>query len=483
MKKLAIPLLLLACLVSTTNRILPVTAQNSANINLSEFEIRRQLQQATKAENWQQAIEAVDKLISITSEPQQLKDLREYRATLEGKLANVAQVQNSPPDEREATPESLGQPSIPKPKIDPNAPPSPWTNIKLQKILKARTPVLAAAISPSGKTLVTGGKRTLEIWDLSTDKSRLITDWIPEEYGISYEAIAFHPNGRYFATNSNGIAQKISRSDNDCKSANAPGSFSFNCNAGSSSSETVSSGGSATQIWNVETGNQLLTFNDSPQGYPASFDKDGRVLLAGKYIWDASSQQQLFRLPELAPQRLTQQQWEQALNEPEALSALKHLVNSSKCHNATPLSPDGRSVSVLGSNSVDIYSVRTGNKITSLSATPPTLRIGCISFSADGRTLALASASRVIVWWLSTSEVLHDINTSTETDDVYSQAAIFSPDSQVLAVGNTKQSIALYDMRSGKKITTISGSFAGFHPTANSLITTEGSNVKIWSVP
>ncbi|PSB02625.1 WD40 repeat domain-containing protein [Merismopedia glauca] len=451
--------LILGFLPFQTVLVPPATAQNSI-LNLLEFKIRPQLQQAMQSKKWQKAIESVDKLISITSDSQKLSDLRSYRANLSRKLANATQVQNSSSEEPKTTPETLGQPPIPKPKIDPNAPPSPWANIKLQKILKARTPVLAAAIGPSGKILVTGGKSTLEIWDLSTDKSRLITDWISEAFGISYEAIAFHPDGRYFATNSNGIAQKTSHSDND----------------GSSETVSLSFEGSASQVWNVETGNQVLTFKDFTQGYIASFDKNGGVLLVGEYIWDVNSQQQLFRLPKFTPQSMTVRQYEQA--QEDRLSRFK-----SKCRNATPLSPDGKSVSVFGSNSVDIYSVQTGNKITSLSAKDPALRTGCIGFSADGQTLALASGSRVIVWWLSTGEVLHDIDTSTKTDDVYAQAAIFSPDSQVLAVGNTKQAIALYDMRSGKKITTLSGSFVGFHPNSTSLITTEGANVKIWSVP
>lgn len=66
---------------------------------------------------------------------------------------------------------------------------------------------------------------------------------------------------------------------------------------------------------------------------------------------------------------------------------------------------------------------------------------------------------------------------------MYTQSAIFSPDSQVLAVGNTQEAISLYNRRSGKKIVTLPGSFASFHPNTTSLITTQGSDVEIWSLP
>lgn len=41
------------------------TAQNPVNLNLQEFDIRSQLQQAITSQNWQTAIELIDKLISI----------------------------------------------------------------------------------------------------------------------------------------------------------------------------------------------------------------------------------------------------------------------------------------------------------------------------------------------------------------------------------------------------------------------------------
>lgn len=309
---------------------------------------------------------------------------------------------------------------------------------------------------------------------MSTDKSRLITDWIPEKYGISYKAIAFHPNGQYFATNSSGIAQKESGSKG-CTSANTSSSFSWSCNLGSSS-ETISTGGSATQIWNIESGKQLLTF-PTPGGEfgfggggflssknLVSFNREGTVLLAIKgnlfpaEIWDTSTGKQLLNF---------------------------RAGGFSYCQNATPVSPDGRLLALVeqGSESVTLYNVQTRKRVSSLTSPEFSVNVGCPSFSPDGQMVAFASGSRVTVWWLPTGEVLHDINTPNGTTGVYAQAAIFSPGSQVLAVGNTQQAISLYDMRSGKKITTLPGSFASFHPNTTSLITTEGSNVKIWGLP
>ncbi|KJH69661.1 WD40 repeat domain-containing protein [Aliterella atlantica] len=444
-------------------------AQNPVNLNLQEFDIRNQLQQATQAKDWQKAIELVDKLISIESEPQKLRALREYRASLQSKLASSVQQ-----EEPEPVPEVDSQPPIPKPKVDPSAPPSSWANIKLQKILKARTLVLAAAISPSGKTLVTGGERTLEIWDLSTDKSRLITDWIPQEYPISYNAIAFHPDGQTFATNSSGVAKKESGS-RGCTSTDTTSSFSWSCNLGSSS-ETIFNGGSATQIWNVESGKQLLTFPIPGGGFGfggsgflsstnlVSFSREGTVLLAiagdlfPAKIWDTKTGKQLFN---------------------------SRSDGFYFCQNATLISPDGKQVALVefGNESVDLYNVQTGKKISSLTSSDFSALAGCPSFSPDGKMVAFAKGSRVTVWWLSTGEVLHDINTPNETTGMYARSAIFSPDSQVLAVGNIKKAIGLYDMRSGKRITTLSGSFIGFHPSATSLITAEELNVKIWNLP
>lgn len=374
-------------------------AQNPVNLNLQEFDIRNQLQQAIASQNWQTAIELIDKLIeSNLSNPQKLSDLRSYRANLQRKLEDSVQGPKLPQEEPESVSDVVSQPPTPKPQINPSAPPSPWAKIKLQKVLKARTPVLAAAISPLSKTLVTGGERTLEIWDLSTNKSRLITDWLPQEYPISYRAIAFHPDGQTFATNSNGIAQK-KRSSRDCTSANTFSSFSWSCNIGSS--ETISTGGSATQIWNVESGKQLLTFPPPGGGFMfrgggflssknlVSFNlRAGTVLLAIKgdlfpaEVWDTSTGKQLLNFSS---------------------------EGFSYCQNATPISPDGRLLALLkqGSQSIELYNVQTKKIVSSLTSSNFYATAGCPSFSPDGQMVAFASGSRVTVWWLPTLEVLY----------------------------------------------------------------------------
>ncbi len=336
-------------------------AQNPVNLNLQEFDIRAQIQEAIAPQNWQTAIELIDKLIEINlSNPQKLSDLHSYRANLQRKLENSVQAPKLPQEEPESVSEVVSQPPTPKPQIAPMVLPSPWAKIKLQKILKARNQILAAAISPSGKTLVTGGERTLEIWDLSTDKSQLITDWIPQEYPISYNAIAFHPDGQTFATNSIGVAKKESAS-RGCTSADTTGSFNWSCNLGSSL-ETLSTGGSATQIWNVETGKQLLTF-PSPSAFGRGgflglknlvrFNREGTVLLAIKgdlfpaEIWDTTTGKQLLNF---------------------------RAEGFSYCQNATPMSPDGKLVATTvetGSRAVALYNVQTSKKVSSLTSADP----------------------------------------------------------------------------------------------------------------
>jgi hypothetical protein len=151
-------------------------------------DLRFELQQALEAKNWYRAIEIVDKLIQAN--PQESQQLRQYKTQLENRLPNI-------PVSTTQTPQSPNSPAATSKPANFTAitpvNPSAWQNARLLRTIETRYPILVAAISTDGKTLITGGTGTLEVRNLEIGKSKSLLDWVPQEWKnqITITAIAY----------------------------------------------------------------------------------------------------------------------------------------------------------------------------------------------------------------------------------------------------------------------------------------------------
>jgi internalin A len=115
---------------------------------------------------------------------------------------------------------------------------------KLLRTLEVPSRVRMAALSRDRQTLVTAQEDNITVWNLATGASRSYT-LLDSQYA-TISALAISPDGRTLITGSSGLDTKESASVSGCSG--------FSCEASQTSSNTKSKLGSAIQFWELSTG-------------------------------------------------------------------------------------------------------------------------------------------------------------------------------------------------------------------------------------
>lgn len=110
------------------------------------------------------------------------------------------------------------------------------------------------------------------------------------------------------------------------------------------------------------------------------------------------------------------------------------------------LSPDGRLVAVT-TNPVSVWEVATGKKRLELAG--PTESLG-VTFSADGKRLAVADGSEVIVHDLRANRVVRRVR-AAGSEPLFTSVA-FAPDGARIATGGADGVVTLWDVESGEAL-------------------------------
>lgn len=123
----------------------------------------------------------------------------------------------------------------------------------------------------------------------------------------------------------------------------------------------------------------------------------------------------------------------------------------------------------------DQLSVTGGEHIRSLSA--PSDSISGLAVSLDGRLIATASASGVVIWRSSDGKPLRALNCPD------APVVEFSPDGSMLAVNGSTSGAAVYRVSDGRLFRRFRGDwFVAFSGDGRMLATVEGISVLVWSV-
>ncbi len=165
--------------------------------------------------------------------------------------------------------------------------------------------------------------------------------------------------------------------------------------------------------------------------------------------------------------------WNVASGEKKTLSGVGEEVS------AVALSPDGATLAVGSANRITLIATQTQKTIQTL----PGSHVNCLSFSADGRSLASATENGSIEVW-DVASGRHKQTISSGGGKI--NALRFSPNGRVLASANADKTVALWDSQSGALIMQLKKHSAAVNTIAFSfdgiLIATGGDDrsVIIW---
>ena len=280
--------------------------------------------------------------------------------------------------------------------------------------------VWTVAISPNGKTLVSGGfDKTIKVWDLQTGKLRRTLSGHTD----AVRAIAMSQNGALLASASGDKTIKIW----DLQSGTLLRTLTGHLGpvwsvAIGSDGQTLASGSydSTVKIWNLQTGTLRHTFPDHYESiWSVAISPDGQTLVSGAYdgtikIWDLQT------------------------------GDLRRTLASgnSEAIRSVAISPDGQTL-VSGSwdKTVKIWNLQTGELLHTLAG--HTDRVLSVAINPTGETIASGSLDRTIkLWDLKTGRLLRTL--TGHSDWVVSVA--FSPNAKTLASASRDKTIKIWDV-------------------------------------
>jgi WD40 repeat protein len=212
------------------------------------------------------------------------------------------------------------------------------------------------------------------------------------------------------------------------------------------------------RLWNVQSGQEIHTFNTDDMGMNGiAFSPDGRLLASANVIWDVASKQVIYTLGQgrRDPGRV-------AFSQDGALLAV-HLVDQP----------------------ITLWDVSSGQVVRTFDEqVDGNISFG-IEFSPDGALLASGGGgSRMTLWDVESGQVTSILEYGDESD-VHDLA--FSPDGRFLASGGTDQAVRLWDVASREVVLSLAhwdGLYGVAFSPDGSLLASAGCErtVRLWAV-
>ncbi len=285
--------------------------------------------------------------------------------------------------------------------------------------------IFALAVSPDGKSIVTGsGDQTAKVWDVTTGKERYTLG--KQSEGVI--SVAFSPDGKLFFT-------------------------------GDKFFYTAKWNGTV-KLWNAATGKEIRTlFKPDKQVAYVVFSSDGKqIVIAGKdktaKIYDIATGKFLLTLkgqtqPVIAAAfspdgkflvteygNGTAKVWDTATGR-ERQTLIRHTPE----YTNIAFSPDSRRFVTKGdNNTAQVWDMRTGKLLLTL--TGHSAQVLTIAYSPDGKSIATGSYDQTVkVWDAKTGKAKKTFR--GHTDFIY--AVAFFPDSKRIVSGSEDKTAQIWD--------------------------------------
>lgn len=316
------------------------------------------------------------------------------------------------------------------------------------------------AFSTDGTKLATGGvDRTIRLWDMN-DAQELVTI---RGHGSDVRSVAWSPDGKYLVTGSLDGTVKVwdmVQSELVLPAEIVTKYFASTFSADGSLITLGTGRDSRVKLWNISTGQELASFDESgDQILYSTFSSDQRYVATGGMdrlvkIWDATT---------------------------------GRLIHTLSAHTGYVLgvdfSPDGKLLISGGEDhALIIWDVETGQQIATFNSESDNYYRAV--FSPDGKTVASACRDGSIkLWDVSTRRIINTL--IGHTDQV--RAIAFSPDGRQLATGGKDNTLRLWDTATGQELKNPAKSDyiqrAVFSPDGRRLVTGGvGGSVKLWDI-
>jgi len=290
--------------------------------------------------------------------------------------------------------------------------------------------VNSVSFSPDGKRIVSGGYRTVKVWDAATGQETLTLKG--HSFAVPVLSVSFSPDGKRIVSGSE--------------------------------DKTV-------KVWDAQTGQEMLTLKGhSGDVNSVSFSPDGKLIVSGGgtgfrkpgeiKVWDAQTGQEV--LP---------------------------LEGHSQSVSSASFSPDGkRIVSGSSDGTVKVWDAATGQKMLTLKG--HVASVNSVSFSPDGKRIvsggggSFGGTGEITVWDAETGK--ERLTLKGHSSVVSSESS--SPDGKWIVSGSEDMTLKVWDAQTGQETLTLKGHSGSvwsvsFSPDGKRIVSGSGDKtIKIWDI-
>ncbi len=291
------------------------------------------------------------------------------------------------------------------------------------------------ALSPDGRTVVSGGKTT-KVWEVATGKPLRTLRTRTEPGKPPDMALAMSPDGRTVAIAGRTLALLEVATGRALWEASLADMGTMESLAFTPGGKSIIGSSSEVRVWDAATGKPVRKLAQLTYTARAVFSPDGRQVFVGGgstkdysiHMLDAASGEEVRRFA-------------------GHTSPITSLAFSGDGR----LLAVGRDTNIARTDTVKLWDMVNGQMLRTLSGNRRT--VNDVAFSGDGRTLASGGGIEIKLWDAGTGRLIRELDDNGGQVDIL----VYSADGRLLASGERNGTIRLWDAASGARLRELKG--------------------------